>query len=113
MAQKVEIQIIDDLDGGRGDETIVFSFEGKQYEIDLSTKNAKKLRDTLGRYASAGRKVTASRKPAGRRVVRRVVVPAGPSNAEVREWARANGYPVAGRGRLNADIMVKFQEAHV
>ena len=112
MAQRVEIQIIDDLDGGRGDETVLFSYEGKQYEIDLSSKNAKKLRDTLGRYASAGRKVTGARRAAGRRVARRIV-PAGPSNAEVREWARANGYPVADRGRLNADIVVKFQEAHV
>lgn len=112
MAQRVEIQIIDDLDGTRGDERVLFSFEGKHYEIDLSTKNAKKLRDTLGRYASAGRKVAGTRKAAGRRVTRRIV-PAGPSNAEVREWARSNGYAVADRGRLNADIVVKFQEAHV
>ena len=36
MAQKVEVTLIDDLDGGKADETISFSLDGAQYVIDLS-----------------------------------------------------------------------------
>ncbi len=37
MAQKV--MLIDDLDGSEGAETIKYSVDGQDYEIDLSEKN--------------------------------------------------------------------------
>ena len=47
MAQKTLVQLVDDLDGkpitnGRG-ETVSFGLDGKDYDIDLSAKNAAKL----------------------------------------------------------------------
>ena len=45
MAQKVEVLLVDDIDGGEADETVSFSIDGTSYEIDLSKKNAAKLRD--------------------------------------------------------------------
>ncbi|MEO7000057.1 MAG: histone-like nucleoid-structuring protein Lsr2, partial [Terracoccus sp.] len=40
MAQRVEVVLIDDLDGGNAAETVTFALDGVTYEIDLSDKNA-------------------------------------------------------------------------
>ena len=109
MAQRVEIQIIDDLDGGRGDETVLFSFEGKQYEIDLSTKNAAALRKALAKYVDAARRAPgASRRPS--RNGRRAGNGAADSTA-VRVWAKSQGIEVKDRGRVPAELVEKFRAA--
>lgn len=51
MAQKVEVHLEDDLDGGPAEDIIQFSLDGKDYEIDLSTANAEKLRKALRSFA--------------------------------------------------------------
>ena len=50
MAQKVQVLLVDDLDGGEADETVTFALDGKTYEIDLTTSNADKLRSALEPY---------------------------------------------------------------
>jgi len=40
MAQKVTVELEDDLDGSPADETVRFGLDGTEYEIDLSEKNA-------------------------------------------------------------------------
>ena len=50
MASKTVVELFDDLDGGRADETVRFALDGVEYEIDLSTKHAAKLRDMLAVY---------------------------------------------------------------
>ena len=48
MAKKVTVTLVDDFDGeGPADETVEFSIDGVSYEIDLSARNAQKLRDEL------------------------------------------------------------------
>ena len=42
MAQRVQIVLEDDLDGGVAAETVTFGLDGVNYEIDLSDKNAGK-----------------------------------------------------------------------
>ncbi|MBE8528610.1 Lsr2 family protein, partial [Amycolatopsis sp. H6(2020)] len=42
--QKVKIILEDDLQGGPADETVRFGLDGGQFEIDLTTENASKLR---------------------------------------------------------------------
>lgn len=39
MAQRVEVILEDDIDGGPADETVRFAINGTQYEIDLSSEN--------------------------------------------------------------------------
>ena len=56
MAQSVKIILEDDIEGGPADETVQFGLDGRQYEIDLSTANAEKLREALRPYAAAGRR---------------------------------------------------------
>src|ERR1700730_15744775 len=48
MAKKVTVSFVDDLDGKTAaDETVAFTLDGVAYEIDLATKNDKKLRAAL------------------------------------------------------------------
>lgn len=109
MARKVEVTLIDDLDGGEADETVVFGLDGTRYEIDLSSANAKKLRDTLAKFVDAARRDKGGRQPA-RAAARKAA--AGPNTSDVREWAKAQGYEVSERGRVANDLIVKFQEAN-
>lgn len=57
MAKHTFIKLIDDIDGTDADETIRFALDGVQYELELSERNADKLREVLSPYAAAGRKV--------------------------------------------------------
>ena len=106
MAQKVKIILVDDLDGGSADETVRFALDGSQYEIDLSKDNAKNLRDALKAYVDAGRKV-------GGRTGRPRSAGSARSNeaAQIREWARKNGYTVSERGRVNSEIIEAYRAA--
>ena len=64
MAQKVQVILVDDIDGGAADETVSFSLDGVSYEIDLSTANAAAFRDSLAQYVGTARKI--GRSTAGR-----------------------------------------------
>jgi len=109
MAQKVQVVLVDDLDGGRADETVTFALDGVSYEIDLSHDNAAALRDLLAPYVGHGRRVGggARRSGSGRKAAS-----SGTNPAEVREWAKSQGIAVNERGRISSDLMAKFQAAH-
>ena len=108
MAQKVNIVLVDDIDGSEATETISFGLDGTTYEIDLNDKNAAKLRDGLATYIGHGRKVGS----APRRGRRSAAAANGPSAREIREWARANGYDVPDRGRVSSDVREAYDKAH-
>ena len=107
MAQKVNIVLIDDLDGSDAVETVSFGLDGTSYEIDLNKKNAASLRDALAGYVGNARKVTGAR-----RAGRRPSTSLGPSAREVRDWARSNGFKVPDRGRIPAEIREAFEKAN-
>ena len=109
MAQKVQVVLEDDLDGGTADETVVFGLDGTSYEIDLNKKNAAKLRDALAPWVAAGRRTGGSR-GGGRRGRGRAS--RGSQAGDVRTWARANGYQVSERGRISAEIQAAYAAAH-
>jgi hypothetical protein len=109
VAQKIQVLLIDDLDGSAAEGTVRFALDGTEYEIDLNAGHAGALREALARYVSAARRAGGgARRPArgGRRV------PAsGPNPTEVREWARAQGIEVKDRGRVPAELVARFKEA--
>jgi len=110
VARKVQITLVDDLDGGEANETVEFGLDGVSYEIDLSAANATRLRDSLATYLAEARR--AGRRRSGRSS-RGNVRSTGPgSAAEIREWARSNGYTVPDRGRVSADVRRAYEEAH-
>ena len=110
MAQKIQTLFIDDIDGSAAEGTVRFGLDGTEYEIDLNDKHAHDLRDALARYVDAARRVGGgARRPArsgGRRASAN-----GLNTAEVREWAKAQGIDVKDRGRVPAELVVKFKAA--
>lgn len=111
MAQKVNIVLVDDIDGSDADETVTFGLDGSAYEIDLTSANAAKLRDALAPYVGHARKVGGSRRPARGRAAS-APSSAGASAREVREWARENGMDVPERGRVSAEVRQAYDAAH-
>ena len=109
MAQRVEVVLIDDVDGGHADETVSFALDGVSYEIDLSDKNAKKLRDALASWTGNARRSGGGR---GRRRSSGAAPQKRTDLGSVREWARANGYQVSDRGRISAEIQGAYDKAH-
>lgn len=107
MAQKVNVVLIDDIDGSMATQTVNFALDGTAYEIDLNDANAVALREFLAGFIGFARRTGASKK--GRRAT---VTSIGPSTKQVRDWARSNGYTVSDRGRVSADIREAFDAAH-
>ena len=107
MAQKVNIILIDDIDGSDADETVRFGLDGASYEIDLTKKHADDLRSALAPYVGHARK-----SGGGRRSGRPSSNAGGPSASEIRTWARENGLDVPERGRVSADVREAYAAAH-
>jgi hypothetical protein len=111
MAQKTIVQLIDDIDQGTAEETVSFGLDGASYEIDLSAKNAAKLRDALavyvanarrsGRGGGSSRPSSSSRRGRGSRGDRE-------QTQAIREWARKNGHKVGEKGRIPASVLEAY-----
>ena len=108
MAQRMEVQFIDDIDGGPADTTVHFAVDGTAYEIDLSAAHAAEFRASMERFVAGARRVSSSSRRPGRSARS-----ARPSPSTVREWARSEGIKVSDRGRVPAELVVRFQEANV
>jgi nucleoid-associated protein Lsr2 len=114
MAQKVLVQLVDDLDGTSSTDivTVTFGLDGVSYEIDLNEGNASNLRDHLSEF------ITSARRTGGR--VKRGGAAAGGSTGSgrnreqtqaIREWAKKNGHEVSDRGRIPAAVIQAFEAA--
>jgi hypothetical protein len=108
VAQKIETIFTDDFDGSEAEGTVRFGLDGVDYEIDLNAAHAEELRKILEPYIAAGRRIGGAARRPGRRNGRRS---AGPNISDVREWAKAQGFEVKDRGRVPAELVVKFQAA--
>ena len=110
MAKQVITVLTDDLDGGDADRTIEFGLDGINYTIDLSDKNAGKLRKALDPYLTVAAKV--GRTNSNHRIASRAAAAPARSNREqnqaIREWANKNGYEVSERGRIPSSIVEAF-----
>ncbi|MBW3640362.1 MAG: Lsr2 family protein [Actinobacteria bacterium] len=118
MAQKVNVVLVDDLDGSEAVETVSFTLDGSSYEIDLNRANAAALRDALAPWVGAARRAgRTTSAPASRRSSRGGSRPAAAGSDRgrvqaIREWARTNGHNVSERGRLSADVLAAYEAAH-
>ncbi|WP_210439697.1 histone-like nucleoid-structuring protein Lsr2 [Nocardioides xinjiangensis] len=118
MAQKVNIVLVDDLDGSEATETVTFGLDGTTYEIDLNDANAAALREVLSGYVGHARKVAGGGRR-GRRSSGGSSSSSGGSNGsgsahtrEVREWAKSQGMEVSERGRISAEVQQAYDAAH-
>jgi hypothetical protein len=106
MAQKITVALEDDLDGGPADETVRFGLGGSEYEIDLSTKNAKAFRKQLAPFVEHARK-------AGRGQPRRSARTRSSRqhSGDIRAWAKGQDIAVSERGRIPASVVEKYEAA--
>ena len=105
MAQRVQVILEDDYDGGTAEETVTFALDGAEYEIDLSVDNAAELRDALAPWVAHARKTGGRRKRGAKPV-------ADTSTSEIRAWANANGLAVSSRGRVSSTVRQAYEAAH-
>ena len=110
MAQKVQTLFVDDLDGSEADGTVRFGLDGTEYEIDLNAKHAQQLQRRPGtlhrcRPQSRRQRQAASPQPDARPAASAL------NTTEVREWAKTQGIDVKDRGRIPAELVVKFKAA--
>ena len=105
MAQKITVELEDDLDGGPADETLRFGIDGSEYEIDLSKKNAVAFRKNLGPFLEHARKPGRAQR---RRPAR---TPSRDRSVSARAWAKGWGIPVSARGRIPANVVEQYEAA--
>ncbi len=108
MAQKIQTLCTDDLDGSPADGTVRSGLAGTGYEIDLNKEHAQALRSALARYVAAARRGPGTKNPARSR---RKAAAGGLNTTEVRDWARGQDIEVKDRGRIPAELIVKFKAA--
>lgn len=113
MARQIITTLTDDLEPDKEAEgTVAFGIDGKDYEIDLSTDNAKRLRELVAPYVDKARR-------AGGRVARatgaKMTVTRSRSNDRsreetqaIREWANSVGMSVAERGRIPSEVLEAY-----
>jgi hypothetical protein len=114
MAQRVVLT--DDLDGSEATQTITYTVDGQEYEIDLSEENVQRFHEALEPFVSKSRPVERRVAPTrrGRGDGRRR------SNAsstrldipQIRAWAEAQGMDVSARGRVKKEVIDAYDEAH-
>lgn len=109
MAQQVSVMLLCDLHGGDVEavETVSFGLGNSAYEIDVCAADAKELRSKLEPFIEHARRRTGStaRKP-GRRAADRA------HTAEIRSWAKEQGYQISERGRIPASVVTEYEQSH-
>lgn len=105
--QKVEVQLEDDLTGGPADETVQFSIDGRDYEIDLNAKHAAQFRHRLEPFVERARLARSHRRRARTRTAA-----SRERSRQIRIWAEDQGLPVSAHGRLPADVIEQYESAH-
>lgn len=110
MAQKVNITLVDDIDGSEASETINFGLDGAAYEIDLNEGNASALRDALSAYVGHARRISGTTRRTSRKSASTA---SGKSNTkDVRSWAQQHGMEISERGRIPAEVQRAYDAAH-
>jgi hypothetical protein len=111
VAQRVVL--IDDLDESEAAETIAYTINGQDYEIDLSEENAQRFYDAFGTYIEKSRRVERQTAPTGRRNGRRRGGSSGRDDIpQIRAWAESQGMDVNARGRIKKEIIDAYDQAH-
>ena len=123
MARITQVVVTCDLEDGEvsASDSLSFTYNGKTYTLDLCKDHYEEVKGVLEGYANAGHsagRAPRSRRgrsaaPAGRssRSSRASSSPRGESRAEIREWARAQGYAVGDRGRIPAEVRSAYEAA--
>jgi hypothetical protein len=114
MAQRVVLT--DDLDGTEAAQTITYTIDGQEYEIDLSEENVQRFHDALEPFVSKSREVERQPLPSRRSSRgdgrRRSGASGRPDIAQIRDWAMGRSMDVSRRGRIKKEIIDAYDQAH-
>jgi hypothetical protein len=106
MVTRTTVEVTDDVDGKSvAAETVEFGLDSVTYQIDISVRNAAKLRKAIEPYLGAARRT------GGREGRIQTIVATAVDNTAVRAWAASNGYEVSSRGRISAEVVDAFRAA--
>lgn len=108
--KKTQVVLVDDIDGGAADDTIVFAFKGVSYEIDLSEAHIEEMTADFAKWTQKARRVGGSQTRSRSRS-RSAKPKADSRTALIREWAKAEGVAVNERGRISADVVAAYEAA--
>ena len=103
MATKILTTLQDDIDGSNATETVRFALDGVEWEIDLSERNANRLRNSLSDFIAHGRKVGGKR--------RKPTSSSQTDTKAIRKWAEATGIEVSARGRIPTEVVERYRAA--
>ena len=107
MAQQVSVTITCDICGSSKDvQTHTISLDGQAREIDLCGKDGRALAKVASKYVPHARKVRRAT-AAGRRTTTD-----RQHSADIRAWAKSQGFEVSDRGRIPADVEHQYSAAH-
>src|SRR5699024_2707261 len=102
MARETIINLIDDIDGSKADVTIKYSFEGSNYEIDLTEDHAEDFREHMQEWLDRSRRVGLARNRARTGGANR-------GTAKMRESARNQRSERTTRGHLSEENMKTYE----
>jgi hypothetical protein len=105
MATRTTLTLQDDLDGGPADQTVRFSLDRSDYEIDLNASNASAFSSHLAPFLAHARLA------AGRRSRSAHTTSSRERGRLIRDWAISQGIPVNSRGRISASIIERYEAA--
>ena len=110
MSRVTEVRLVDDIDGSNASETVTFGLDRRQYEMDLSTRNAAKLRAALAPFVASARPSSGRRRSRDGSTTRKSATDRE-RTAAIRGWAREHGHKVADRGRIPAAVIDAYEKA--
>ncbi|MGW1231395.1 histone-like nucleoid-structuring protein Lsr2 [Streptomyces californicus] len=117
MAQKIVTTYTDDLTGEESEDVKKHTIlvDGAGVEIDLNSDSYDKLMDALAPFFKAEHaqrtRVSLLVKAAGKGKPSAASGAGKQDTAEIRKWARENGYSVNDRGRVPAEIREAYEKA--
>jgi hypothetical protein len=110
MARKVEVKLVDDIDGGEAGETLTFSLDDTNYEIDVSSKHADDLRANLWPFISKARKIGRGGVATPRRAADTTLARSDRAqNKAIRDWAKRKNIELSDRGRIPRSIVEQYE----
>ena len=114
MAKRTITELVDDITGDPvprdTGESITFTFDGANYEIDLNDKNAAKMREAIGFYVQHAQRLGARRATSSTTTSGAKTDPL--QLAAMRTWLREQGHQVADKGRIAANLQKLYHDAN-
>ena len=108
------VVVTDDLDGSSPAEPVQFTYDGVNWEIDLSAKNREKLQKALQPFLDKAHRahMAEAKTTTPTRTRRSRSAKNGREDLDaIRQWAQENGYKVGDRGRIAKSIIEEYKLA--